>query len=258
MLNLTDSLEKRCKSFINYEIRPTVKPTAPQLSPDEISKFKARIAARAALNDMIVPPKQRNRASSFALYTWGGLAVMSAAVAITIGLVPSDSERSSQLVASVSHGNSSDLPSVAGIQFPELPAATVVASKDQEQLLEDRPELDATTTAAIAPEEFAPAPVAVKQVSGSEALGVDIGGSNSIPVLSARFKALQKRSPELFAGLNPLVRFSETKGQLDARLIAGPFETSNQLAEFCRSVRLQLTLDCKQTGYQGDPIKLDK
>ncbi len=235
-----------------------MKPPTPQLNPDEISKFKARIAARAALNDMIVPPKQKSHASSLALYTWGSLAVLSAAVAITIGLVPSDSKLSSQLVASFTDGNSSDLPEVAAIQFPELPAATVVASKDQKQLLKDRPELDATTTAAIAPEEFNPEPVAVQQSVGSEILGVDIGGSNSIPVLSARFKALKLRSPELFAGLNPLVRFSESKGQLDARLIAGPFTSSNHLANFCRSVRLQLTLDCKQTGYQGDPIKLDK
>ena len=234
----------------------------PKLNASEISKSKARAAAQAALDDMFLSPKQTNRASSFALYTWAGLAVVSAAVAMTIGLVPGGYGSDPDVVASVSESLSDDLPQnanpeTAKIEFPDLPAAAVVADADQKQLLKDRPDLDATKTAAIAPEDVAPPAVSsVVPNVGDEVLGVDIGGSNSIPMLAVRFKALQRRSPELFSGLSPLVNFSESQGELDARLIAGPFASAGQLADFCRSVRLQLTLDCKQTKYQGDPIKL--
>ena len=238
-----------------------MEPPSPHLNSDEISKSKARAAARAALEDMFLTPTQKSRTTSFALYTWAGLAVLSAAVALTIGLVPNGSQQDTQIVASVSGTFSDDLPDITKTEFPKLPTASVVAESDQKKLLEERPDLDATTTAAIAPEEIAPAPIeavpiAEPQSVANEGLGVDIGGSNSIPTLAIRFKALQVRSPELFAGLNPLVRFSESQGRLDARLIAGPFTSSQQLADFCRSVRLQLTLDCKQTDYQGDPIPL--
>jgi len=230
----------------------------PQINLDasEISKSKAQMAAKAALQEIVDPKRTSNRTSSFALYTWGGLAVLSAAVALSAGFFPSTAPEQ-QITASLSENLNNELPENADeIPFPKLPVAEAPAVVEQEQFASQRPDLDKTKTAAIAPSEVSPPTSANEQAKISNSLGVDIGGSNSIPVLSARFSALKLRAPELFEGIKPLVRLSEAKGQLDARLIAGPFSSSEQLASFCREVRLRLTLDCAQTGYDGDTINL--
>ena len=82
----------------------------------------------------------------------------------------------------------------------------------------------------------------------------DLGGARNLNALTLRYAALIRRAPELFANLEPRA-ISTPKGQLDkTRLIAGPFAGPDQVAAFCRSIRLNLTIECSQAKYQGVPI----
>ncbi len=252
-------------------------------TPSEVmrnSREDARRAAKEAAGDFLQRHRtpSNSRSDRVAVYTWAGLAVVSAVVATTAGLSPGlqsgGSNVGEDLVAERIQPsdtlNTSDKIIVAEAPVTARPAEktspatlspletpapeTVVSIPDQVATLDD-PGIDTTTTGSVTaakpPKTTTPLPVPAL------ALGVDIGRSTSIPALRARFLALQNRAPDLFSALTPLANLRERNGNLEARLIAGPFATPKQVSEFCRAVKLQLTVDCKQSIYQGDPIEFD-
>ncbi|NKB52440.1 MAG: hypothetical protein GKR97_09480 [Rhizobiaceae bacterium] len=84
---------------------------------------------------------------------------------------------------------------------------------------------------------------------------VDIGGATSASPLVGRYAAMKRRAPDLFEGLEPRIQVKGKNQDLEARLIAGPFTSATQVAQFCRSLRLRLTVDCTISAFQGDIIR---
>lgn len=205
-----------------------------------------------------------------ALYIWGALALLSAGLATSVGLQGTEFEQSyawlfntkeqSQVAEAQPKPKTAPPVETAGTSIEELKQAEVVPQKVQDALAAASPDLDPVATASI-PETEASASLVVDQVVERVSnapletrYGVEIGNSASVPALTNRFKALQRREPTLFEDIVPLMQFSSGDGPLTVQLIAGPFADEKMAASFCRSVRLRLTIECEQTGYKGDPL----
>lgn len=89
-------------------------------------------------------------------------------------------------------------------------------------------------------------------------LGVEIGSAGDASQLVNRYSALKRRAPDLFAALELRIRVAPAQvGQEIARseLIAGPFASKADVADFCRSIRLRLTIDCAEATFAGERIQ---
>ncbi|MDD9910658.1 MAG: hypothetical protein OXR62_13335 [Ahrensia sp.] len=124
----------------------------------------------------------------------------------------------------------------------------------QRQAVQTDPQTTASTSDRIQSPNALTSPSSDQSYPGANPLGAAIAASDSVPELRGQLAALRKRAPDLFSNLAPLVSLHEVNGRLEARLIAGPFDDADDLSRFCRSMRLQLTMDCAKSAYSGSPL----
>ncbi len=245
----------------------------PYNQPAEFSRKKARRAASDAAQTILsdLERKQSRRNGAVALYTWGALALLSGAIAATIGLLPNSNPSNTTTIVAQTDPAPRPTPPIEVVQgvadekTPEDLASSQTSSLDElarsapepsepfsreevDQVLNEA-ELEENTTASVPREnEVTPADQPTARY------GVEIGDSKSVPQLAQRYSALHRRAENLFAGLTPLVRLQEDATGMSARLIAGPFSSRQEMAQFCRTMKLRLTVECKESAYEGDPL----
>jgi len=249
-----------------------------------VIRIAALKAARDAANHMVKTSAQKNANSvgAFALYTWGSLAFVSAMFAVVIGISPTNlvskpitlAENKPSLRQTVSKF---ELPppsitpkpiealveQVAPLEKPNLPEVKLSAATPQESKLpkvklvetELKLQLDTRHTGSIQTsleDQLQPFPDAPLP---DNLFAVDIGGAKTIFPLVQRYAALNRRAPDLFQTIEPRIQVKGQGQSLQARLVAGPFTSQDEVAHFCRALRLRLTVDCTVSTFVGDPIQ---
>lgn len=226
------------------------------MDQDVTSIDTVRAAARAAaysVQEELNPPSSGGM-NNFALYMWGGIAVFCAFFAATTIIAPLLVPQG-QNMALLGPSGQTDSVKVQKSDAPTKNAAEAQsAAQEAVRSLPDTT-FDSVTTGAIPKPGSETAATETPDEEKGETYGVNIGSSNSIPLLIERYRSLVKRAPDLFDGIGGRVRMAETSGQLQAQLIAGPFKSAESVAMFCRSIKLQLTVDCNVAIYGGDRIK---
>lgn len=207
---------------------------------------------------------------SIALYAWAGIAALSALTACITVLFPTSAPVQIANKPEFAVGEQLVAARKPEIIAPkEIQKPVVVATRsplrdlkrETAELLEKYRETSkpadplTTATAEGEVEEVNVAPLQTAQTfPGDDAMGATIGLSDSIPELAQRYAALQRRAPDLFETVQPLVELVEGSTRLEARLVAGPFSQEAELAEFCRAIKLRITIDCSAGDYSGDPL----
>jgi hypothetical protein len=260
-----------------------------------VIRIAALKAAKDAADHMVKnhTTKTPNSVGAFALYTWGSLALVSAAYVAVVGInldsLTFQLPQSPQLarveapakpkvlqVPAVVEVQVPNAPEVAKIETPkntlmenkikadlpselsELPAPLapkVELPKDHLAVFEADPQIDELRTGSVnafSEEDLQPFP---EDVLPEDLFAVDIGGGKAVAPLIGRYSALKRRAPDLFSGLEPRIQLKGANSTLEARLVAGPFTSKNQVARFCRSLRLRLTVDCTMSSFEGDTIQ---
>ncbi len=220
-------------------------------------------------------------AESLALYAWAGIAALSALAACVTLLVPV-SDTSFAVVEAPAPVKTQQIATASETDVLREPEPDIVVPKQSpldvaiiressqddiddakvNELLEKYREKtetpDPVLTAAVSGEvEDEPALEelrATQPFPGENSIGATIGLSQSVPALAQRYAALQRRAPDLFQAIAPLVEVVEDDGALEARLVAGPFSAQEELSEFCRALRLRITIDCVAGDYSGEPL----
>jgi len=208
---------------------------------------------------------------SLALYAWAGIAAISALTACFTFIIPiSKSPVKIVKKPGFAVGQPVEIARRPDIVAPkESPKPVAVAAKRDtaiddaevdkllEKYREKTDEIDSQTTAAtagetqeLAVEELRP----TQPFPGGDAVGAIIGLSKSIPVLAQRYAALQRRAPDLFEAIDPLVEVVDDGDRMEVRLVAGPFAEQRELADFCRALKLRITVDCSAGDYAGEPL----
>ena len=208
---------------------------------------------------------------SLALYAWAGIAALSALTACFTFLIPVYQEPV-KLVEKPGFavGEPVDVTRRPDTVAPgDSPRPVLVATKraaaiddaEVDKLLEkyrektDEIDPQTTGTAVAETEELAVEDLSPTQpFPGDGAVGATIGLSKSIPALAQRYAALQRRAPDLFESIDPLVEVLENGNRLEARLVAGPFAGQHELADFCRALKLRITIECAAGDYSGEPL----
>lgn len=254
---------------------------------DTVIRIAALKAAKDAADHMVrtSPPKKSNSVGAFALYTWGSLALVSAFYAAVLGidlenldfqapqiaifqdaapqqaaieLETNEETQLSLLAQSEVQELPSDLDTKLRNELSQLPAPLVPKVELPEEhiaAVEDDPLVDDIQTGAIPrfeDEELQPFP---DDVLPENLFAVDIGGAKAVAPLIGRYSALRRRAPDLFTDLEPRIQLKGANSSLEARLIAGPFTSEQQVSAFCRSLRLRLTVDCALSSFEGDTIQ---
>lgn len=254
---------------------------------DTVIRIAALKAAKDAADHMVKtnPPKPSSSVGAFALYTWGSLALVSAFYAAVLGIdlenldfqapqfaifedtAPSqttsmaqapETPEAPQLAKTVVQALPSDIDSKLREELSELPAPLVPKVElpsDHLAALEADPLVDDIQTGSIPTledEEFQPFP---DDILPENLFAVDIGGAKAVAPLIGRYSALKRRAPDLFTDLEPRIQLKGANNSLEARLVAGPFTSKQQVAQFCRSLRLRLTVDCAMSSFEGDTIQ---
>ncbi|MEP1208022.1 MAG: hypothetical protein ABJM29_18320 [Rhizobiaceae bacterium] len=257
---------------------------------DEVIRIAALKAAKDAADHMVksTANKNTNSVGAFALYTWGSLAFVSAVFATVIGISPNSLvsqpvtlaenkpvmntapaavRSTAQIVekiapSAIQETESPTPPEVAAnlakersvkLEIPALPEIPVPAA----ELVETSQKFDIDTlrTGAVGlDDETALQPFPEAQLP-EILFAVDIGGAKSASPLINRYTALRRRAPDLFDHLEPRIQVHGHGASLEARLIAGPFSSQADVAQFCRAVRLRLTLDCSLATFEGEAIQ---
>lgn len=217
-------------------------------------------------------------AESLALYAWAGIAALSALAACVTLLVPltdvpvklaaaPEPSQRQQITSEQVPATGSEPDIVAPKQNPlddasvRVIAERTIDDAEIDELLEKYREKteapDAVITATVTGEvedEPLDGLRTNQPFPGENSIGATIGLSNSIPDLARRYAAFERRAPDLFEAISPLVEVVEDGGTLEARLVAGPFSAQKELSEFCRALRLRITVDCIEGDYSGDPL----
>ena len=95
-------------------------------------------------------------------------------------------------------------------------------------------------------------------LGANHAVGVDVGGANSIPGLRALWKGLLKsRANAPLAALQPIIVIREGSGGrgMQLRLVAGPLGDAAAAAKLC-AVLTENDRDCETTVYDGQRLSL--
>ena len=254
---------------------------------DTVIRIAALKAAKDAADHMVKnnPPKTSSSVGAFALYTWGSLALVSAFYAAVLGIdlenldfqapriafledsatkptattnQPQDAPQKPLLAKSDVEPLPSDIDAKLRNELSELPAPLVPKvelPKDHLAAIDNEPLIDDIQTGAIPTfdeEELQPFP---DDVLPENLFAVDIGGAKAVAPLIGRYSALRRRAPDLFTDLEPRIQLKGANNSLEARLVAGPFTSKQQVAQFCRSLRLRLTVDCAMSSFEGDTIQ---
>lgn len=240
------------------------------------------------------PPKPSGSMGAFALYTWGSLALVSAFYAAVLGidlenldfqapqiailedLVPSTTAielQSKPDPAASQVAQAAPVPEVAKVVVQELPSdldaklrselselpaplvPKVELPKEHLAAMDNSPLVDEIQTGSVPvfdEDELQPFP---DDLVPENLFAVDIGGAKAVAPLIGRYSALKRRAPDLFTDLEPRIQLKGANSSLEARLVAGPFTSQRQVAQFCRSLRLRLTVDCTMSSFEGDTIQ---
>lgn len=257
---------------------------------DELIRLTALKAAKDAAEHIAGQSAKKTPTAigAFALYTWGSLAFLSLMFAFAIGVSPNTFVWQPARIAKfdeVKPRSPGDLQDTALVKvtksmplpprpdhhpsalpdtmpdetpkaLPEplpVPVPVDMARGGQDGQLKKH--LDGLETGSIEKSdgnELRPFPT---DQLASSFYAVDLGGANAVTPLVDRYAALLKRAPGLFSDLEPRIQLTGQDGKLEARLVAGPFSTQGEIAVFCRAVRLQLTIDCKQSAFEGESIR---
>ncbi|MEM9733937.1 MAG: hypothetical protein AAF903_10715 [Pseudomonadota bacterium] len=234
----------------------------------ERARLAARHAAQAHLNALDESEKSNAPGNGLAVLTWGAMAMacsLAAAVTIALPLVDDDWIGSNKLAKNETSSLEA-APTDATIEPTNLdpsitddlldsdePALEELAATVPEPTAPMRVELkttaaepfDKTTVAAIRPSETVVSPASVLDQVASNPVLVEDGLTVSIPLpesavnMDLQLNALKRRAPGLFDA-----KFMEADETGDS-LTVGPFSTPSEIARFCRTVKLSLTLDCK-------------
>ncbi|MEP0945186.1 MAG: hypothetical protein ABJH63_06590 [Rhizobiaceae bacterium] len=259
---------------------------------DMVIRIAALKAAKDAADHMAKSNTQKAPSSvgAFALYTWGSLALMSAMYAVALGVnldsftfqTPQfalvETQTIDQIAQKVQPPVKEETPQVANSEPRQLtPLETTTLPRELSQLpapLVPKVELRTDHLAAVETNQMPEYPVLDRTRTGSvDALdgddlqpfpddilpqnlfAVDIGGATTIAPLIGRYSALKRRAPDLFSDLEPRIQLKGADSSLEARLVAGPFTSQDQVSQFCRSLRLRLTVDCSMSSFEGDTIQ---
>ncbi|MGI9364567.1 MAG: hypothetical protein ACR2O8_05245 [Rhizobiaceae bacterium] len=257
-------------------------------SNDELIRLTALKAAKDAAEHIAgqTAKKTPTATGAFALYTWGSLAFLSLIFAFAIGVSPhtfvwqpariakfdqvkprSPSETKDTALVEVSRSipvqprsdhhpaafvDSSPNKSAKALPEPLPVPVNLARDGDDNRLQQHRDSMETGSIEKVDGNELQPMPT--NQLASSF-FAVDLGGADAVTPLVDRYAALLKRAPGLFSGLEPRIQLTGQDGKLEARLVAGPFSTSEDIAMFCRAVRLQLTIDCKKSTFEGESVR---
>ena len=236
----------------------TSKPAAVSFVTDETKQFSrqtARNAANAAAQNFELERNRadRKRPGKIALYTWGLLACFSVGWVFAIGFFPQGSPNTT--IVAQNDPNRDVTPDIIAPEIePKLalkpsldPSVTELSALDEVE------EFDPIKTASFEPPSEdristrITSPAQTKKTPNLR-LGVSIGASPDARDLMRRYSALSRREPRLFSGLAP--RIAKAEGAT-AQLITGPFTSRQEMAAFCRTLQLRLTVACTQADYAG-------
>ena len=259
---------------------------------DEVIRTVALKAAKDAADHMFKKnaTKVPNSMGTFALFNWGSLVLVCAVYATVLGInledltfqLPqvaqvdaplekhtvvkvqpsSDSVPDGAIALKVAKLDTDQRTSTPNVSLPaelsELPAPLVSKAEqqvDQVAAIQDDRFIDDLQTGSVkafSEEDLQPFPDDILPVN---LFAMDIDGAKAIAPLIGRYSALKRWAPDLFSDLEPRIQLKGTNASLEARLIAGPFTSQNQVAQFCRSLRLRLTVDCTMSSFEDDTIQ---
>jgi hypothetical protein len=156
------------------------------------------------------------------------------------------------------------------------------ANAERRAASEDGPTTSATAAASVALAPVSLAPVSLEPVaarpavaasppapsqssadaappaaSASTVYGVDIGSGLTIQALRARWATIRTAHPQLFAGLEPIVRVKEIPygNRVELRLIVGPIAQAGAATQLCTALTM-FGLFCQPTIYDGQHLAL--
>ena len=257
---------------------------------DEVIRIAALKAARDAADHLVKSSayKNTNSVGAFALYTWGSLAFVSAMFAAVIGINPSNlisqpvtlaenelvlnsaptamvstvpvvkkvspkAKRETEPLAPPELAANPDKERAAKLEIPALPEIQL----PKVELVETSQgfDIDSLRTGAVGLNDETPLQAFPEAQLPEILFAVDIGGAKSATPLINRYAALRRRAPDLFDRLEPRIQVQGHGTSLEARLVAGPFSSQADVAQFCRAVRLRLTLDCSLATFEGEVIQ---
>lgn len=185
------------------------------------------------------PKSQPSEFGAAALAIWGCIAFASVALTGAALLVPAAEDRQSERLLA--------------LQAPGEEVDTVPVSQPAAVSIPGDPMVDPVETASIRQSRVSEKPVP-PQPKRVNRFGADIGGASSVASLLMRYRALRDHAPDLFKGVLPLVALQERENMLQARLVAGPFSSREERAEFCTSLKLRLSIPCAAAAYEGDDL----
>lgn len=89
------------------------------------------------------------------------------------------------------------------------------------------------------------------------AYAVDIGSALSIQALHARWAGIRSAHPQLFEGLQPVVKLKEIpqSNRVELRLVVGPLPSAEAAAQLCASLAV-FRLFCQPTSFDGKHLAL--
>ena len=211
----------------------------------------AQVAAKRAARHVA----RKRRGETLALYAWGLLAAGSIVAAVALS-IPGPNQ-------------ADEGPDYLAMQAPASAEEPVVIVHRETAEEPSRETLDLTTTASV-PEEVAIEPAVIEapseaslpsdpvtvSASGSapEVFGAMLVAGDRLDDLSAAFSNLKRRSPDVFASLEPRFVLIENEDALEARLLTGPFDTAQAVSRFCQHVKLNFTLACAPAPFGGEPL----
>ena len=233
---------------------------------DEVIRLAALKAARDAAEHMVKNSAQKNTnaVGAFALYTWGSLAFVSAMFVAVVGLSPSglvpqpnpmaesDQTKKVQLARTEPVEPQKQEEVAVKLEKPDLPEVElpkVKMVKTKQDL-----KLDTFSTGAVEEAREEQLQASPEALPPEMLFAVDIGGADSATPLIQRYIALRRRAPDLFGQLEGRIQMQGRGSAPAVRLVAGPFATQNEVAYFCRAIRLRLTLDCAISTFEGQAI----
>lgn len=236
----------------------------------ERARMAARQAAEAHLHSLNEAEKANAPGGGLAVLTWGALAMacsLAAAVTVALPLMDSQWNNNTQLVETEETATKIDSEDgeralteaelLAALEVPandpatpeldQLAASAPQAMPPLRRNLEGKGGLDGTTVSSVPKTETLAnrdSASLMQQVPANaalvtDALTVNIMLPKSRVAVDMQLNALRRRAPSLFGGkaLEP----SDT----GATLTVGPFASPSEIAQFCRNVKLSLTLDCQ-------------
>ena len=124
---------------------------------------------------------------------------------------------------------------------PEPPAAAPAPA----------PSPTSTIVAATVPPDAEPVPLPPRPIMAE--IGIDIGGSSTLTLLSARWKTMKANHGPLLVGLRPRVVQEHRPGRLPYRLVLGPLANPAAAARLC-ALFAAAHAACHPTKYAGEAL----